>query len=123
MAIAPIDEFTVTEFTTGACGYLAAALHRATGWPIVAEFDGPLADDVAHIWVENECGFAVDINGIHKGSWARTKYSGIEPGRIEKIPLTMADGPDTGFVSWAEHLVRHNQDYFGIHGLKIDVTP
>jgi hypothetical protein len=110
---ADIDAHAITEFTTGACGYLAVALHDVTGWSIMAELERD--DEIAHIWVVNDHGDAVDINGVHDGGWAATKYSGAAPGRIASLPREEAIGPARpDFVEWAEALVRDNVEHFGL---------
>lgn len=111
-----IDENAVVEFTTGACGYLAVALHDLTGWPIYAEYDPPPHDDyVAHMWVENPDGCAVDIGGIHSGAWATTKYSEPMPGKILQVDRATALGnADNDYMEWARDIVECNPDHFGV---------
>lgn len=113
--VAPVDEHAIVEFTTGACGYLAVALHDMTGWPVRAEYEHPPWDsDIAHIWVVNDDGFAVDINGVHGTSWAKTRYSSSVPGPISSIGREEALGKcDEDFQAWARELIADNPDHFG----------
>ena len=112
---AVVDDHAIVEFTTGACGYLAVVLHDLTGWPLRVEYEHPPSEgDVAHIWVVNDDGKAVDINGVHSGSWAKTKYSGPIPGRISVISRAGALGrEDPGYMEWAKELIEVNPGHFG----------
>jgi hypothetical protein len=113
---AAVDEYAIVEFTCGACGYLAAVLHDITGWPIFAEYEKhPYEGDIAHIWVVDPSGRAVDINGIHQGDRARTRYSDPDPGRIAPISRADAVGnTDEGYQKWARDIVGSNPAYFGL---------
>jgi hypothetical protein len=113
-----IDDHAIVEFTTGACGYLAVALHDLTGWSIFAEYEHPpYTEDIAHIWVVNEDGLAVDVNGVHSTAWAKTKYSGKKPGRIAAISRSEALGTpnqkDQEYSDWALELIQANESHFG----------
>lgn len=106
-----IDYFVRTEFTTGGCGQLAAAIHDRTGWPIYVDEDG---DEWGHAYCINPNGHAVDINGVHPSDWAQTKYS-INKGNIRKVNRKEIsnDGPD-GYYGWATALLDNFPDHFGI---------
>jgi hypothetical protein len=112
--IIAIDENAVVEFTTAGCGYLAVALHDITGWPLYAEYEIHRPDDVTHIWVLNDEGLAVDINGVHGNRWARTKYSGVEPGPISPVGRAEAIGSDDDFLAWARELITAFPEHFGL---------
>lgn len=107
-----IDEFVRTEFMTGGCYALAVALHDKTGWPIQANFDA--YGDVNHVWVIRPDGAAVDINGVHDTSVAKTKYDldGTPPSGPEPYP---ADDPvDQDMLAWARQLIDGFPDHFGL---------
>ncbi len=113
--MAVVDEHAIIEFTTGACGYLAVVLHDMTGWPLRVEFEHPPhGADIAHIWVLNDDGLAVDINGVHATAWAKTKYSEDKPGQMQPIDREEALGlADEDFLSWARELIADNPEHFG----------
>ena len=111
-----LDEFTVVEFNCGACGDLAAVLHDRTGWPIMAELDAE--GDVEHIWVVDDDGRAIDINGIHPDGRAVTPYSSPGSGRI--VPMSRAEASGAGRHcvenrEWAMALVARYPENFGFH--------
>lgn len=116
-----IDDFIKTEFSTGLCGVLAAAIHARTGWVIIDELepdaklsitDGSIEvnGDVTHTYVLNPQGHAVDIYGIHPTMWARTKYSNNKPSGILYSP----EHPDHGDVKWANVLLDNFPEHFGL---------
>lgn len=73
-----IDSKIIELFTERQCTAFALELHKLTGWPIFGEFDRgwkPCPETLRHAWVVNDDGNAVDINGIHGGNYAMTKYS------------------------------------------------
>lgn len=124
-----ITEFVISEFTAGACHHLALALHRITGWPIMAELppEEPDALDAAiHYWVVTPDGKAVDIQGVHATDWASTPYSLTAPeGPLRRVPveLLLSDTADPArcacrlaleYTAWAETLVAHFPGHFGL---------
>lgn len=95
-----------TEFTCGLCAVFAAALHDRMGWDIVAEYENE--EDIAHVWCVNDSGKAVDINGVHPTSWARTPFSEAKPGRIAPYSRSDCDSssPDTdNEFQWANEII------------------
>lgn len=58
-----IDEQAIGAFTYGGCAALAASLHDATGWPLVAV----VADDglELHFMIRHPGGDLIDITGRH----------------------------------------------------------
>lgn len=59
----------VVRYTDQRCARLADAMHRATGWPIVAVGDGPDGTvGWVHAGVQNPDGLIVDIEGAHSPS-------------------------------------------------------
>jgi hypothetical protein len=112
--MADIDEHAIVEFTTGACGYLAVVLHDLTGWQLWAEYEKePHDGGIAHIWVLNDESRAVDINGVHEGHWAKTKYSDPKPGRIAMIDRASAlERLDAEYSDWAAEIVAENPEHF-----------
>jgi hypothetical protein len=113
-----IDRFVKLEFTTGACGYFAAALHDRTGWPIMAEYDHDHPDEVAHVFVLNPDGKAVDIRGIHDGDWAETDFSDPTrgPGPIHPMSREEAATDDGvgGYLEWANTILDYFPERYGI---------
>jgi len=110
-----LDEFTLSEFNCGACGDLAAVLHDMTGWPLRAEYDA--AGDVAHIWVVNEAGQAVDINGVHAHDRAISPFSPARPGKIKDIARDEATADNrhsTEYREWAHSLITRHPERFGV---------
>jgi hypothetical protein len=114
--MADIDEHAIVEFTTGGCGYLAVVLHDLTGWQLWAEYEkAPHGGDIAHIWALNDDGFAVDINGVHEGRWAKTKYSDPEPGWIAMVDRAFVlERHDAEYSEWAAEIVAENPEHFGL---------
>jgi hypothetical protein len=93
----PLDNYTVSEFTCGGCGAFATALHDRTGWRIMAEYEPGPEVWIAHVWVVNPDGRAVDIQGIHDDEWAPTCFSGDAPaGRVVAITRDEAADKDEG---------------------------
>lgn len=71
-----LSEDEVESFVCGRCMYLAAAVHRLTGWPIEASTDpacAVYAETVSHAWCRNsETDDCIDIDGaypIERSSW------------------------------------------------------
>lgn len=103
-----IDNFVKTEFTCGACHYLAYALHKHTGWAIYSVGE-------EHYYVINNDGKAVDIYGVRPTQYAPTKYDidqkkSTQPSIVESIE----DVSDNDYYLWAEKLITHFPNYFGI---------
>jgi hypothetical protein len=111
-----LDYHTRTEFTCGYCCSLAAVLHDLTGWPIRAHVDAD--DEVVHAWVVNEEGRAVDINGIHPGGIAATKYSAIgKAARVrpmDRNDLTSESSAAQEVEEWALELARSHPKHFAL---------
>lgn len=63
------DLYDLEQYVSGKCMYLAAALHRATGWEIQAAIEPAMAGYsryVGHAWcVDPETGHCVDIDGAY----------------------------------------------------------
>lgn len=122
IAGAAYDDFTRTEFNCGACGDFASALHDLTGWSIMAEFSG--VDDIEHIWVVNDEGRAVDVNGIHDDGVAITPYS--IPNRNRVLPIERHEAVSDDDYSlrnryWAHALIKRFPELFGVQDFQ--VTP
>lgn len=124
-----ITDFVITEFTAGACHHLALALHRVTGWPIMAELppeEPDALDGAIHYWVVTPEGKAVDIQGVHATDWANTPYSLAHPeGPLRVVPrqTLLSDNSDPStcagrlareYAAWAETLVAHFPEHFGL---------
>jgi len=70
------------QFTYGACGGLAIALHDATGWPLVMVTDAEnVTGGLAHMgasgihWlVRRPDGMLVDVDGVHRPEDVLTRY-------------------------------------------------
>lgn len=111
-----IDDFVKTEFTTGGCAALAVALAEKTGWAVAADF---LGDELEHAWCLNRAEKAVDINGVHTGKIAVTKYgreNGVKTKRI-KLDALRADIQDKGMLEWARQIVELFPEHFGIKAI------
>lgn len=121
-----IDDFVRTEFTCGRCAYLALVLNEIGLGRIWAEIDE--YGDLGHVWIVNQQGRAVDINGVHPNRVAKTKYNdprwlakqGAEPtprGEVQDITSkidTLLDGVDTDAMDWARQIVANHPKHFGI---------
>lgn len=109
-----IDSWTERSFLEGNCGFLAAALAEATGWEIVAEHAGA---DGAHVWVVNDQGRAVDIQGVHPTSYAefpgapRKKDRNVEEVSLDSLLDMCWNKP---VLEWARAIVAHFPEHFGI---------
>jgi hypothetical protein len=88
----------VAFYTAGHCYWMAAAVHRLTGWPIVAVVSDcetsrlRLSDERALLHAMNRapCGRLLDIEGLHEESDVIAFYENIpftEPG----YPTTVVD--------------------------------
>lgn len=103
-------------FTCGLCCIFAAALHDVTGWRIVAEFENG-GVDVAHAWVLDGEGRAVDVNGVHGSGRARTPYSGIASGPLRSLgrdECLCIDGKLDEDYLWATEVIRAWPDLYGV---------
>lgn len=111
---AGIDEFVVTEFTCGLCCELAIELRSRTGWPIYVELDE--RGEILHAWVVNPRGRAVDIQGIHPTSRARTPHNHDWVGPISEwsVDQLEAHGLDAEGEFWAKEIVEQFPEHFGI---------
>lgn len=69
-----LDGYAKRAFKYGACGALALALHRRTGWPIVAITDAHNVDEhgragggsALHWTVRRPDGLLIDVDGAHR---------------------------------------------------------
>lgn len=105
------------EFTCGRCAVLAAAIHDRTGWEIFAEFGDETDFDVEHVWVVNDYGRAVDINGVHSSNWAKTPFSDKEPKRIAPFPRNecTSDFPsDRDDFAWANEILDTHPELYSL---------
>lgn len=112
---ADLDDHARSEFVCGGCYYLAVALHQITGFPIFAEIDG---SEFIHCWVMNPDGNAIDVNGIHKGNWAKTPYSQDLPSGVVQEYHDEDELADDEMFEWAKDLVFSHPEYFNLN-LKI----
>lgn len=67
MTLDPDDSVTSHTFMKGACSYMAAELHKATGWPIVIYSDSKAAADgywQGHVVVKTPEGKYLDVSGV-----------------------------------------------------------
>lgn len=112
-----IDPFVRTEFTCGGCYSLAYALHKKTGWKMRQEMEPDDPKQVRHVWVVNDQGKAVDINGVHPTGRAPTQWSPGRPGRIVNV---RPDPKETSryYMPWAKQVVKSHPGHFGIGGGK-----
>lgn len=121
--MAEIDEYAISEFTCGYCCEFACALHDLTGWPIYAEFSDHTNEDLIHAWVQTPNGRAVDINGVHSGSWARTKFSGSAPMEIRHVSREDAEGKFAQaheYREWAASIIGSDPKRFQLNELNIN---
>jgi hypothetical protein len=120
-----IDDFIKEVYTAGECGSLALVLHEITQWPIFLETDEIEPDGtiypeyIAHVWVCNPKGQAVDILGTHKENYARTAYTicrgqvlPVKPREVRKIFKKVH------YQAWARRIVQHFPHHFGTQKLR-----
>jgi hypothetical protein len=110
-----IDDFVRTEFNTGGCYELAVALNEKTGWPIYGRYDAH--GDLDHAWVVGPGNRAVDVNGIHDGPVAVTPYD-TNQASGEPLPRD-AESVNAEMLRWAEQLIHHFPEHFGLAGDKL----
>ena len=116
-----IDDFVKQTYTAGECGALALVLHEMFGWALYLEADGVEPDgtvepvNIAHIWVKNHEGRAVDILGVHKHNFAWTLYT-RRPGTVLRVKPAQVRKLFTRkhFLAWARRIIRHFPEHFGI---------
>lgn len=114
--VAGPDGHARVSFTCGLCCVFAAALHDRTGWRIVAEYENG-GEDLAHAWVVDPDGRAVDVNGIHEGGWARTPYSEKEAGPVRSLgrdECLRIDGNLDEDYLWAAGLIEAWPELYGV---------
>lgn len=75
------DEDIIAYFTEGQCPALAYEVHMLTGWTIAMVSDQPVGspDYLAHVFIINSEGMAIDIKGLRtlediKDEWSFCTY-------------------------------------------------
>lgn len=108
------DLYARTEFTCGLCATFAASLHDRTGWNIYAEYERN--GDIVHVWCINEDGKAVDINGTHISSWAKTPFSESTPFAIKPLLRSECNSISQNAVDdfrWANEIIDDYPELYG----------
>ncbi|AXV10061.1 hypothetical protein DVS28_b0291 (plasmid) [Euzebya pacifica] len=82
-----LDEQARAAFLLGGCGALAAAMHRAHGWPVVGLW--ATDDEPFHVGVLAPDGLVVDIDGAHTPQEWAMAYGA--PDDCEYEPLTVEE--------------------------------
>ncbi len=91
------------RFMVGDCHLLAQAIHRKTGWPMVAVVDELNPSDWWHVLVETPAGTLLDVRGEHDIDDVCTDYDNSGDGS--------ADIREFPFPGWATRLKPHRHAY------------